>query len=93
MAGIDCNHEPHHGLRRLAQRQRGLVRLIDKNQQAIVGTDSGEFSAAEIGAGAAEASGLGLLIRSVVGTDLAAASETMSAFVGDTTLTATSSRS
>ena len=50
-------------------------------------TVSGDFTSAEIASGAAEANGLGLLIRSVVGMDRVAASAAMSAFVGDTTLT------
>ena len=50
-------------------------------------TVSGDFTSAEIASGAAEANGLGLLIRSVVGMDRVVASAAMSAFVGDTTLT------
>ena len=65
---------------------RQLTGLDLKELERIL-TDTGGFSAEEIAAGATEAHGLGLLIRSVVGMDRAAASEALSAFVANATLT------
>ena len=65
---------------------RQLTALDVKELERIL-TETGGFTAAEIAAGAAEAQGLGLLIRSVAGMDRAAAVDALSAFVGDTTLT------
>ncbi|WP_022886181.1 DEAD/DEAH box helicase family protein [Glaciibacter superstes] len=59
---------------------------VDLDELERILTLSGEFTAEEIAAGAAEANGLGLLIRSVAGMDRIAASEAMSGFVGDSTL-------
>ena len=65
---------------------RQLTALDLAELQRIL-TETGGFTAEEIAAGAAEAQGLGLLIRSVAGMDRGAASEALSAFIGDTSLT------
>jgi type I restriction enzyme, R subunit len=60
---------------------------LDLQELERILTESGGFSPAEIEAGATEAHGLGLLIRSVVGMERSAAAEALSAFVADATLT------
>jgi type I restriction enzyme R subunit len=60
---------------------------LDLQELERILTESGGFSPAEIAAGAREAHGLGLLIRSIVGMERSAAAEALSAFVADATLT------
>lgn len=61
---------------------------LDVDQLQRILMESGGFSADELAAEVEKAHGLGLLIRSLLGLDRAAASEALSSFVGDATLSA-----
>jgi type I restriction enzyme R subunit len=60
---------------------------LDLGELERILVESGGFKASEISAAAADAKGLGLFVRSMVGMDRAAATEALSAFTAGSTLT------